>query len=814
MRRAPVRRNRGASEQATLARVLTATLIAGICALVLATRVFVAFEPIRVRVVREPAPAAAGVVRIVSQDDRLRALRPPAAVIVRVRSESASPQRFTIRLDGRPVCTVAIPAAATRRRDCAATELRDGPGARDIVVESASPDPWTLDYLELATHHGRSTGVLHALILPAAAQYGRMPLGWVVLGAVALFFLLLLPFPAVVHRAWRVLLHGLGALVLGLFATTLMAPVFSPYVVALSAWTFAGAVSILVVPRLWPDAASAANAIGRRLIAHVIVPVAMRAWTIALDDRFIAFALATAVGGVGIVYGPRAVGGHDEYVYVSQADLWLRGDLSIDQHFAREAPWPDAEWSFAPLGYRPGPVDDLTIVPVNPPGFPMLLAAAKLLGGQTAMFVVVPLCAFGLVLATYGIGRQLGSRAAGAIGAALVATSPIVLFMTVSTMTDVPVAAAWVGAIYLLMGTTAASAAGAGLLSGLAVLIRPNLVPLVAVLALQYLLRMRNVASRRRAFGHLLAFGSGVLPGIAAVALTFHRLYGSPFASGYGELELFVPGHILTNLRTYFGWLVEAHTPAVALGLVPLVVPLRRFWPGAAERSVFVVAGAFIAVLWILYCAWGVFDAWWFTRFLLASWPFIMVGVGAIVAWMYGTRPVLLRLFAVGLVIGVAAFQIRFAVGAKVFEMADWNRRFVGAAWMIRRTTERNSVVLSMQHSGSLRYYAGILTINYLNLQEEWLDDAVKWLTGRGLHVYAALDDWEVAHFRQRFVGSRRLSALDRPPVAIYRMPGEVRVYDLSESRPPAETVIDADVDLGWRAVPPVNVSPRLILPR
>jgi hypothetical protein len=35
------------------------------------------------------------------------------------------------------------------------------------------------------------------------------------------------------------------------------------------------------------------------------------------------------------------------------ADLWLRGDL-IDQPFSALVPWPNARWTFTPLG-RPRP---------------------------------------------------------------------------------------------------------------------------------------------------------------------------------------------------------------------------------------------------------------------------------------------------------------------------------------------------------------------------------------------------------------------------------------------------------------------------
>ena len=75
--------------------------------------------------------------------------------------------------------------------------------------------------------------------------------------------------------------------------------------------------------------------------------------------------MVVVVSAAGIMNGLCAAGGSDEYGYVSQAELWLNGDLRIDQRFARQAPWRDADWSFAPLGYRRHPHERGLIVPVD-----------------------------------------------------------------------------------------------------------------------------------------------------------------------------------------------------------------------------------------------------------------------------------------------------------------------------------------------------------------------------------------------------------------------------------------------------------------
>ena len=211
------------------------------------------------------------------------------------------------------------------------------------------------------------------------------------------------------------------------------------------------------------EVAGRENGVRRWLAAHV-------------NDRIVAFVLAAATCVV-VLYTTTVAGGSDSYGYVSEADLWLKGELKQPQPWAQQAPWPSASWSFSPLGYRPGltAADAWSIVPAYSPGLPLLMAGAKLVGGQEAVFWVVPVLGGLLVLGTFGIGRRLGAPRAGLIGALLVATSPAVLFLLVSPMTDVAVAGAWIVAFYFLLGESRSSALAAGLTSALAILIRPNL---------------------------------------------------------------------------------------------------------------------------------------------------------------------------------------------------------------------------------------------------------------------------------------------------------------------------------------------------
>ena len=315
-----------------------------------------------------------------------------------------------------------------------------------------------------------------------------------------------------------------------------------------------------------------------------------------MKDGPLAVGLSLFIFIVGAAYSSTTASGSDSYGYVSEAGLWLKGDLRIAQPWTSQVPWPDKAWTFSPLGYRPIDVDSdqSDLVPTCSAGLPLLMAGATYLGGHRAAFWIVPASGALLVFMTYLLGCRLGSSRAGLIGAWFVATSPAFLYVLMVPMTDVPAAAAWAVAIYCVLGASIGSAFAGGLAAGLAILIRPNLFPLAGVLALWFVMKRRG--------GSLALFSSGAALGVAITALINQRMYGSPFVTGYGNLgPMFGLANILPNVRHYAGWLVSVQTPLVLAGVAAVAVPLRRLWPEARDRSVFAVIGLFVLVLWLEY---------------------------------------------------------------------------------------------------------------------------------------------------------------------------------------------------------------------
>ena len=549
-----------------------------------------------------------------------------------------------------------------------------------------------------------------------------------------------------------------------------------------------------------------------------------------------ALALSVAVTVFGIAYATTAASGSDPYGYVSQADLWIAGDLHVEQPWVDEAPWPSKYRSFAPLGYRPVVVDgsaDGSLVPTYPPGLALLMAAAKAIAGQEVMFWIVPLAGGLLVLTTYAVGRRLAPPGAAIIATWLMAGCPAMLYMLVQPMSDVPVAAAWMAACYFLLHEGVRAGVAAGLAAALALLIRPNLAFLVMILAAwplwrrtsgvvsgsdgNWSLRVETPVSTQRGndsrgpFWQSAAFCAGASLGIIAVAMINRYLYGSALEFGHGDVSaLFASSHFGPNLVRYSSWLLKSQTLMALAGMAAILVPWRRLWPDSKQRQFLVMPASVVVSVWLFYCFYLEFDAWWYLRFMLPVLPFIAIGTGAVViALRRAGGHTISTLAAIALVL-VVFTQYRFAVNHGVIDFWSGERRYVGVARLVRAQTDERSVIFSLQHSGSARYYGGRTTLRFDNLDRESLDEAVRWLSSRGLRSYLLVEEWEIAMFRERFNGQATLARLETP-VAIYR--GDryaATLYDLSQAHAGGPQEIANPVE-GLRSVGPAPLAEPLL---
>jgi hypothetical protein len=514
----------------------------------------------------------------------------------------------------------------------------------------------------------------------------------------------------------------------------------------------------------------------------------------------LAIVAATAAFIVGVRWGTGAAGGSDSSCYMNEARLFSRFTTHIDQPLAASAPWPRAAWTFTPAGHLPSPLRAGAIVPMCPPGLPLFMAVARWIHAD---LLVVPLLGALAVWLTFVLGCRIDAPLTGAASAVLLACSPIFLYQIVQPMTDVPAAAWWLLVAVLAAGEEPRPFA-AGVAASMAILTRPNLLPL-ALLVGVYLARLKpspyegsysakasaeRGASDSRSPKALAerpaaSFCAGLIPGIIVLALLNWRMYGSPFASGYGSAaDLFQVANVAPNLERYARWLWQSHTPILVFALVaPFVVPRR------AEAW---LALALAVVTIALYLPYRVFDDWWYIRFLLPAIPFLIGLSVATVARIAdaGNRKARKDRRATSLsaisassavVLGVmvavlGVWWVHIARERHAFELRDWERHFIDAGRFASDKLPSNAAVLTVKHSGSVHYYSQRPTVAWDTLDPSSLDRTLEFLRDRGLMPMLLLDAEEEPLFRAKFGSSSAIGRLDWPPMA--RVARTLRVYD------------------------------------
>lgn len=529
----------------------------------------------------------------------------------------------------------------------------------------------------------------------------------------------------------------------------------------------------------------------------------------AVRPRRIIAALILVIVFAGILNGSGIAGGADSHGYISQADLWLKGNVVIVQPDARRVPWPEGQWTLAPLGYRPAPSRD-AIVPVYAPGFPLLLALFKLIAGQCAIGSAVPMFAGILIAVTFAIGRKAVSEDVGAAAAWLMATSPAFLYMLMSPMSDVPAAAFWGMAAYGCLTGSRRGAVLGGLAAGVAVLIRPNLVHVGLAMALwMFVVDVRLTGARRFARPVLFALPLGAASlGIAALN---QYLYGAVTNSGYGSLSgVFSARFFARNVINYGSWLVESQTPLAVLGLLVLVAPAHRWMPSRAPihgRGLLAVMAISVIGTYLFYMN---FDVWWYLRFLLPMWVALCVGTAYVLTNGSGRS---FNRVGIAILLGVGVYGMWYARDAGVLDVGRNEQRYVRVAHLVRNTTEPTSVIITLQHSGSVRYYGERTTMRYEVLHDRWLDESIAWLHENGFHPYILLDTPEHEEFKRRFAPRNVAGNVDMAIVFEYRDRYNMStfLYDaLKPSKLSSEPILVAapQYDRARDCAPPGRVQP------
>jgi len=520
------------------------------------------------------------------------------------------------------------------------------------------------------------------------------------------------------------------------------------------------------------------------------------------------------VSWAGITWGTWVAGGADPYGYVSQAGLWLQGDLIVEQPMADELDWPEVDATLAPLGYRPGPRLG-TIVPIYPAGLPIVMAAFQLVAGSRAVFLVVPLLGALAVLVTAGLARRVAGPTAGAFAAILLGTSPTLIYSATWPMSDLAAGAWWALALYGVTRAGPGWAAVGGGATALAVLTRPNLVG-VAVAPLVYL-GVRAVRSRTRTdVTRLVLYSALTGIGCLAVAGIHTVLYGGPLESGHGNLSQFFEttrrsynptGPLLRpllNLRGYLTRPFDVEPLLVVTAAVGAVAVLRPA-ATATVRGVGALCLGMVAAVLASYLFFRSFPEWWYLRLFLPAFPALAVLGGVGTAWVFDRirDPFRPALVAYALVVA-SVFGVYQVVARKVPSVSVVEARYESVGRFVAQTLPENAALLAFQQSGSLRYYADRLTIRFDLMHGEWLEPATELLRDRGYVPYFVVEESETTLFQERFGGHTGLGRLDWPALAELQSAPAVRIFDPADRQRAlsGEAVVTRQIPLVGDSVP------------
>jgi hypothetical protein len=401
-----------------------------------------------------------------------------------------------------------------------------------------------------------------------------------------------------------------------------------------------------------------------------------------------------------------SAGGSDSSGYLNAARLFSRGKLTdAVEPLKRFGLSQEFVHVFIPLGFSPGR-EPGTMVPSYPPGLPLHMAAAALVGGWArAPFWVSPLAATLSLLLLYGIGRELGMTRPLAVGAtACLAVFASFFWFGLQPMSDVP-ATAWALAAMLAALRARRNADAAflcGAAFGMAVLVRPTNILLVVPLLLALPFER----------GVLLRVALGGLPFAAFLFATNQIANGSPFTSGYGNMSSgFSLRFFPVRIRHYGYWLAALGTPFLVLGW--LAVAGVRSLPSRDRLMLVVWPAVFLA----FYCCWEPYETWWYTRFLLPGVPgmilamFFVVQRGFRPAGPRVSPPVPLprhrRILALALSVIVLATGVYWIRRYQLLESARGEEIYPDACRWAAAVVPPNSLIAAMQMTGAMRYYTG-----------------------------------------------------------------------------------------------------------
>ena len=455
--------------------------------------------------------------------------------------------------------------------------------------------------------------------------------------------------------------------------------------------------------------------------------------------------IMTAVYGafLSIHMAPYA-GGADSAGYLHSARLIRQGDFFAPvRTLPGQSPVEFGEMALQPLGFRVSNASG-RMAPTYPTGLPLHLAAAALLVGSTqAVTLVNVLTAMASGVLLFALCRQLGISAPAAVtGVAWLWLCPLYLFAALQPMSDL-LALGWsLATLYFALRARDrwpwGFACGAAL--ALAVLVRPTNLLLLAPVAVA-------VGWRPRIW---LAIGTSGLPGALFLGYYNWRVYGSPLATGYGDVSSAFSPHFLAHNAAHFSrWIPALLTP---LSLLALAAPFIR---STRQCSYAMLAVWFAALTGFYAFYYHSGETWWYLRFILPAFPVAIVAALAVADTAWRTLrsrswalPVVAALFVLA-----GIWEIRQIRQLDVLALESGERSYPESARWAQKNLPADTALFCMQVSGAFSYYTDFLLFRWEQVAPEKYGTLLDALARENRPVYAALFQFETPEALERIGG-------------------------------------------------------------
>jgi hypothetical protein len=451
------------------------------------------------------------------------------------------------------------------------------------------------------------------------------------------------------------------------------------------------------------------------------------------------------------------IGGSDSSGYYNLARLLNEGRIAEPQRVVKGLEPGTAGatiWTYMPLGFR----EHLTpghIVPGYPTGLPLLMLATATFTGWD--FVPGYTAGWNMLLGVllfFGLGRLCGLAAGWAwFGSIVFGLSPLYLSMGLQPMSDVP-AHTWCAATLffaLLSDRDKRWAVASGFALGVAVLIRPTDILIALPVAIVFGIDVRR----------WLALGIGGLPAAVFLCVYNHYAYGAMLTTGYGDMsEAFGLVWLKPTLLHYARWLPLLFTPLI---LLAVLLPFQR---AAAPRRITWVLLSW-AVIFLAFYSVYMFtqQVWWYLRFIIPAMPPLIIG-GLLVLQRFTEQrnwplfapkaPLLFQVISLLLVFAVMKFHLHHARSLAVWNGKPDDRSYHKTAAWLEQHAPANSIVTTMQSSGSVFAYTDFTVVRWDCVAPQTATALLDHVNRQNRPLYAVLYPFEQADAFKAFSGRWR----------------------------------------------------------